>query len=55
LEYLESLGVKEVWTLERTPHPGVEGGKKAELKEKAVSIEEFRASLRLDTAGVKGV
>jgi hypothetical protein len=46
LEYLESLGVREVWTLERR-EPGIEGGK-GELVEKAVSVEEFRASLKLD-------
>lgn len=39
LGYLEGLGVKEVWTLERR-----EDG----LVEKSVSLEEFRASLRLD-------
>ncbi|KAL2255621.1 hypothetical protein VTK26DRAFT_2995 [Humicola hyalothermophila] len=45
LDYLEGLGVKEVWTLERR---GVGEGGKAEVVEKSVSIEEFRASLRLD-------
>jgi len=50
LEYLESLGVKEVWTLERVGESGVEGGEKLELVEKAVSIVEFRQSLRLDAA-----
>ncbi|KAL2266997.1 hypothetical protein VTJ83DRAFT_4274 [Remersonia thermophila] len=44
LEYLESLGVKEVWTLGRQP---AEEGGKGKLVEKAVPIEEFRASLRL--------
>ncbi|KAL2015630.1 hypothetical protein VTK56DRAFT_5087 [Thermocarpiscus australiensis] len=48
LEYLEGLGVKEVWTFERRPHPGTEGGLKAALVEKSVSIDEFRASLRLE-------
>jgi HisJ family histidinol phosphate phosphatase len=46
LEYLESLGVVEVWTLERRKS-GAEG-KEGELVEKAVSIEEFKASLRLE-------
>ncbi|KAK3352305.1 polymerase/histidinol phosphatase-like protein [Lasiosphaeria hispida] len=48
LDYLESLGVKEVWTLERATHPGTKGGVKSELIEKSVSIAEFRGSLRLD-------
>ncbi|KAK4143341.1 Polymerase/histidinol phosphatase-like protein [Dichotomopilus funicola] len=46
LEYLEGLGVKELWTLER--RPGGEDGVKAEVVEKSVSIEEFRASLKLE-------
>ncbi|KAK4100252.1 histidinol phosphate phosphatase H [Parathielavia hyrcaniae] len=46
LDYLEGLGVREVWTLERR-QPEVEGGK-GELVEKAVSIDEFRASLKLE-------
>jgi histidinol-phosphatase (PHP family) len=45
LEYLEGLGVRELWTLERRP---AEGGGRGELVEKAVSVEEFRASLRLE-------
>ncbi|SPQ25258.1 7ef4e455-1b12-4ec5-ab88-4011636f2db7 [Thermothielavioides terrestris] len=47
LDYLEGLGVRELWTLERRPATGAEGGK-AELIEKSVPIEEFRASLRLE-------
>jgi len=47
LNYLEGLGVKEVWTLERPTHPG-DGKTKSELVEKSVSLEEFRESLRLD-------
>lgn len=47
LDYLESLGVKEVWTLERAPHPGTQNETKAELKEKSVTLETFRQSLRL--------
>ncbi|KAK0645638.1 Polymerase/histidinol phosphatase-like protein [Cercophora newfieldiana] len=43
LDYLQGLGVQEVWTWER----GTEGGK-AELREKAVSIEEFRGCLRME-------
>ncbi|KAK3996787.1 putative histidinol-phosphatase [Cladorrhinum sp. PSN332] len=38
LEYLEGFGVKEVWTLER---------RKSGLVERAVTIEEFRKSLRV--------
>ncbi|KAK0627662.1 polymerase/histidinol phosphatase-like protein [Immersiella caudata] len=45
LEYLEGLGVSEVWTWERV---GGGEGVKAELKEKGVGIGEFRGSLRLD-------
>jgi len=47
LDYLESLGVSELWTFERTPHPGVDGGAKATLTEKSVSIAEFRGSLKV--------
>ncbi|KAL1836478.1 hypothetical protein VTJ49DRAFT_5080 [Mycothermus thermophilus] len=47
LEYLEGLGVKEVWTLERQ---AAEDGGKGKLVEKAVSIDEFRASLVLEEA-----
>lgn len=52
LAYLEGLGVGEVWTLERRPHLGPDGAasEKAALVEKAVSIAEFRASLRLEGA-----
>ncbi|KAK4159800.1 Polymerase/histidinol phosphatase-like protein [Cladorrhinum sp. PSN259] len=46
LEYLEGVGVGEVWTLERKTHPGVREGRKSELVEKAVTIKEFRASLK---------
>ncbi|EAQ87360.1 hypothetical protein CHGG_03979 [Chaetomium globosum CBS 148.51] len=46
LGYLESLGVRELWTLERRPVAGADGG--VELVEKAVPIEEFRASLKLE-------
>lgn len=45
LDYLKSLGVTEVWTLERTPHPGVKDEKKALLKEKSVTLADFRQSL----------
>ncbi|ROV94355.1 hypothetical protein VPNG_09385 [Cytospora leucostoma] len=45
LDYLESLGVTEVWTLERAPHPGLKDGRKAALKEKSVSLAEFRHTL----------
>lgn len=47
LDYLEGLGVKELWTLERVESADDDDGK-GELREKAVTIAEFRASLRLD-------
>lgn len=46
LEYLEGLGVTEVWTLERKA-PAAEG-EKGEVVEKSVTLDEFRASLRLE-------
>jgi histidinol-phosphatase (PHP family) len=42
LEYLESLGVSEVWKLERSPHPWAEGQAKATLSEKAVAIVDIK-------------
>jgi len=45
LDYLEGIGVTELWTLERT-QTGVDGVK-GELVEKSVSVGEFRASLQL--------
>ena len=48
LDYLEGLGVTELWTFERVGG-GTDGDDgKASLREKAVTIAEFRASLRLD-------
>ncbi|KAL6851091.1 hypothetical protein ACO1O0_008219 [Amphichorda felina] len=44
LTYLESLGVTELWTFRRTPHPGTQDGSGAELEETAVPITEFRKS-----------
>lgn len=46
LDYLESLGVNEVWTYDRAK----EG---SELVEKGVSFTEFRGSLRLPTTASK--
>lgn len=43
LEFLESLGVEEVWTFERSGDSGT-----GELTEKRVSLKEFRGSLRLE-------
>ncbi len=43
-DYLRSLGVAEVWTLERTPAVGLG----ASLTEKKVSLSDFMASLKLD-------
>ncbi|KAL2196863.1 polymerase/histidinol phosphatase-like protein [Corynascus similis CBS 632.67] len=45
LDYLESLGVRELWTLERRVRTG---GEETELVEMSVSIKEFRASLKLE-------
>jgi len=45
LDYLESLGVKEVWTLERAE--AVEAGQqKPALLEKSATLDEFRACLK---------
>ncbi|KAK3307483.1 polymerase/histidinol phosphatase-like protein [Chaetomium strumarium] len=46
LDYLEGLGVRELWTLERRPGTGSEGAK-TEVVKRSVTIDEFRASLRL--------
>lgn len=45
LEFLESIGVEEVWTFERTGGDG-----KEELVEKRVSLREFKSTLRLESA-----
>ncbi|EFY93526.1 histidinol-phosphatase [Metarhizium acridum CQMa 102] len=42
LSFLERLGVRNLWTFERQPHPGVAGSTKATLSDKAVPIEVFR-------------
>lgn len=47
LDYLESLAVKELWTLERSTHPGTRNEQKAQLVERSVPISEFRACLKL--------
>nr|XP_036588473.1 histidinol phosphate phosphatase HisJ family protein [Colletotrichum truncatum]KAF6799846.1 histidinol phosphate phosphatase HisJ family protein [Colletotrichum truncatum] len=44
LDYLESLGVKEVFTFERGPVEGVNGDAKSVLREKAVALGVFRES-----------
>ncbi|GAO19035.1 hypothetical protein UVI_02056520 [Ustilaginoidea virens] len=44
LSYLESLGVENLWTLERQPHHGLQ---KPVLLDKAVSIDEFRRHLKI--------
>lgn len=44
--YLESLGVQEVWTFKRTPHPGIEGVKKAKLEDISIPLAVFRESFR---------
>ncbi|KAH6890587.1 Polymerase/histidinol phosphatase-like protein [Thelonectria olida] len=40
--YLESLGVTEVWTYERRPHPELQGGKRATITEVGVPLTAFR-------------
>ncbi|KAK8119338.1 histidinol-phosphatase [Apiospora kogelbergensis] len=42
LEFLESIGVSHVWTLERTPQPGDAGNKKATLANKAVPVVDIK-------------
>ncbi|GAB0137411.1 hypothetical protein EsDP_00005676 [Epichloe bromicola] len=42
LSYLESLGVKNLWTFERQPYPGNDGSNKASLADRAVPLEAFR-------------
>ncbi|KXH32280.1 hypothetical protein CNYM01_06818 [Colletotrichum nymphaeae SA-01] len=42
VNYLESLGVKEVFTFERGPVEGVNGDTKAVLREKGVALAAFR-------------
>ncbi|KAK7956428.1 histidinol-phosphatase [Apiospora aurea] len=44
LEFLECLGVTDVWTLERMPHPGVTGTEKATLADKKVPVAEIKKS-----------
>lgn len=48
LDYLESLGVTEVWALQREPHSGSREGGKSVLREVGVSLQDFRQALRLD-------
>ncbi|KAK9441652.1 histidinol-phosphatase [Metarhizium brunneum] len=45
LSYLEQLGVRNLWTFERQPHPGVDVSAKATLSDKAVPIDVFRQHL----------
>lgn len=44
ITYLESLGVNEVWTFRRTPHPGTGGESKAVLEDVSVPLSVFRES-----------
>ncbi|WYZ45185.1 hypothetical protein EsH8_VIII_000501 [Colletotrichum jinshuiense] len=46
LDYLESLGVKEVFTFERGPSEGVNGDAAAPLREKSVALEAFRENFK---------
>ncbi|CAK7228484.1 hypothetical protein SCUCBS95973_006895 [Sporothrix curviconia] len=50
LAYLRSLGVEEVWTLERRPATAAADGTKTRgaLLEKSVTLADFEASLRLE-------
>lgn len=51
LDYLESLGVTELWTLERAPKPenNVDSLPPPRLTEISVSVTEFRKSLKLES------
>jgi histidinol-phosphatase (PHP family) len=42
LSFLESLGVEQVWTFKRSPHPEVQGEQKATLEDTAVPLSAFR-------------
>ncbi|KAF7555817.1 hypothetical protein G7Z17_g1871 [Cylindrodendrum hubeiense] len=44
--YLESLGVKEVWTYERKPHPGLEGNNRATIQEIGVPLTAFHENFK---------
>lgn len=46
LSYLESLGITELWTLKRNPHPGVDGASKAKLEPVSVPVRVFRQNLK---------
>jgi histidinol-phosphatase (PHP family) len=52
LEYLESLGVTKLWTLKRLAHGEDNAGAQAgpQLVEVSVSVQEFRESLKSDSA-----
>ncbi|KAK7420998.1 hypothetical protein QQZ08_010172 [Neonectria magnoliae] len=40
--YLESLGVKEVWTFRRKPHPGLKDNNRATIEDVGVPLSTFR-------------
>ncbi|KAL6414609.1 histidinol-phosphatase (php family) [Ilyonectria robusta] len=44
--YLESLGIQEVWTYRRKPHPGLEGNSRAMIEEVSVPLTAFRESFK---------
>lgn len=46
LDYLESLGVKEVWSLRRETQAGEASGGKSVLREVSVTLEDFRNTLK---------
>ncbi|KAF4464626.1 histidinol-phosphatase (php family) [Fusarium albosuccineum] len=44
VEYLESLGVKEVWTLQRKPHPGIDASTRSVVEDISIPLSVFRES-----------
>lgn len=44
--YLESLGIQEVWTYQRKPHPGLEGNNRALIEEVSVPLTAFRENFK---------
>lgn len=46
VEYLIALGVEDVWTLRRVPHPGVDGDARARLEEVKVPLQVFREQFK---------
>lgn len=42
VKFMNGLGVKDVWTFQRSPHPGVEQEAKAGLEEVSVPLQVFK-------------